>query len=224
MGLRYGLLAVLTLVIASALLWDRSHPPETNRLVTREEPAREDLAVVVLGGKPEPLPPPPASASLPAGAGAAVLSADDGGTTAADPGPDGPYVVEKGDTLGQIALKTMGSSRKAAELAKFNGFDVDTPLKVGQEIRVPPRAPGGAAPAPVAAREPARAGTTVAAAAPAEPAPKAAKRSHTVGKGDTLFSLAKRYYGDGGKFRELAESNGLDPDEPLKLGSELRLP
>jgi nucleoid-associated protein YgaU len=118
----------------------------------------------------------------------------------------------------------MGSSRKAAELAKFNGFEVDTPLKVGQEIRVPP-----AAPAIVLAGQgplPPRPGTAVASAAPAPavPASKPSKRSHTVGKGETLFSLAKKYYGDGGKFRELAESNGLDPDEPLKVGTELKLP
>ena len=58
MGLRYGLLAALTLVLASALLWDRLHPPAGNRLFPRDEPAREDLAVVVVGGapKPEPLP------------------------------------------------------------------------------------------------------------------------------------------------------------------------
>jgi nucleoid-associated protein YgaU len=215
MGLRYGLLAVLTLVIASALAWDRLHPPETNRLFPRDEPSRSDLAVVVLGGRPEPPPPPPASTAAPSATG-----------TSPPPGageePDGTYRVEAGDSLGQIALKTMGSSRKAGELAKFNGISVDAPLKVGQEIRIPPAAPAGPVPGTGA-------GTASASArAPAAPAPaapaKGADRTCRVGKGDTLFGLARKYYGDGGRYRDLAEANGLDPDQPLRVGTELKLP
>jgi nucleoid-associated protein YgaU len=52
----------------------------------------------------------------------------------------------------------------------------------------------------------------------------AAKGSHRVGKGDTLYSLARRYYGDGKRFRDIAEANGLDPADPLPVGKELRIP
>jgi nucleoid-associated protein YgaU len=213
MGLRYGLLAVLTLVIASALAWDRLHPPETNRLFPRDEPSREDLAVVVFGGKPEPLPPPPASPGT--GAPSVAGHPSDPAPEAADAG-DGIHRVEAGDTLGQIAQRHLGSSRKAADLARFNGISVDTPLRVGQEIRIPPAAPAGAAPGTAIAAAPAK--------TPAKAPAAATERTCKVGKGDTLFALARRHYGDGGRYRDIAAANGLDPDEPLRVGTELRLP
>jgi nucleoid-associated protein YgaU len=232
MGLRYGLLAVLTLIIASALVWDRLHPPEVNHLFPRDEPAKEDLAVVVLGGKPETLaaPPPPASSmpggpSGPGGNPAGVLAADDAGSAPSGVTQDGTYTVEKGDTLGQIALKTLGTSRKAGDLARFNGIPVDAPLKVGQELRIPPAnpVPPPGAPPQAPSTSQAKVPAPPAPAAPAAP-PREGKRTHTVGKGDTLFALARRYYGDGARFRDLAEANGLDPDEPLKVGAELKVP
>jgi nucleoid-associated protein YgaU len=194
MGLRYGLLAALTLILASALVWDRLHPPDVNRLASREEPAREDLAVVVVGGKPEGLPPPPPADAAQAPAGAPVAA------VAPVPAEEGTYTVESGDTLGLIAQKTLGTSRKAADLARFNGISVDTPLRVGRELRIPPQA------------------------GPSVPQAAAPRKTHTVGHGETLFSIAKKYYGDGGKYRALAESNGLDPDSPLKVGREILLP
>jgi nucleoid-associated protein YgaU len=152
-------------------------------------------------------------------------------TAAPSPTAEGVYTVEKGDSLGLIAQKTLGTTRKAAEIARFNGMAVDAPLRVGQELKIPPQAPAAAAaPAPP---PPVRPATTAAAKAPAAKAPAAnapatkapgANRSHVVARGDGLFALAKRYYGDGARFREIAEANGLDPDAPLKVGSELRIP
>ncbi len=197
MGLRYGLLVVLTLVLASALVWDGLHPPGTGRLSPREGPAPEDVAVVVVGGSPLPLPPPPSPSPLPGIPG--------GDSPAPPPSEEGVYTVEKGDSLGLIAQKTLGTTRKAPDLARFNGMTLETPLRVGQELRIPP-AVGAAAP-PSASR-------------PSTAAP----RTHTVEKGDALFALAKRYYGDGSRFRALAEANGLDPEAPLKVGSALRIP
>jgi len=210
MGIRYGLLAALTLILASALVWDGLHPPEGNRLSPREEPAREDMAIVVVGGKPVPLPPPPPpGASIPG-----VILPLDGGTAAEaaapTPSEEGAYTVEKGDSLGLIAQKTLGTTRKAADLARFNGMTLDAPLKVGQALKIPPQV---AAPAVATVLPP-----------PAPAKAPAAKRTHTVAPGDGLFALAKRYYGDGSRFRAIAEANGLDPDAPLKVGSELRIP
>lgn len=44
---------------------------------------------------------------------------------------------------------------------------------------------------------------------------------HTVVKGNTLKSLAKKYGADAD---EIAQYNGLDPDEPLEVGSKLIIP
>ncbi len=48
--------------------------------------------------------------------------------------------------------------------------------------------------------------------------------THTIGRGDTLESIAERYYGDRSLGKALAEYNGLDPLEPLKQGTTLIVP
>jgi nucleoid-associated protein YgaU len=171
-----------------------------------------------VGGTPVPLPaPPPPGAALP---GVVLPDEGQGGPEAPASSTEGVYTVEKGDSLGLIAQKTLGTTRKAGEIAKFNGMSIDAPLKVGQELKIPPQVP--AALAGTATTAPPPPATASPSAAPVK-AP-AAKRAHTVGRGDSLFGLAKRYYGDGSRFRAIAEANGLDPDAPLKVGSELRLP
>jgi len=65
-------------------------------------------------------------------------------------------------------------------------------------------------------------------AAPAAPAKAAAAaRHHTVARGDTLFSLAQRYYGSRSKWRDIYAANrDLLPSEktPLKIGMDLKIP
>ncbi len=206
MGFRYGLLAALTLFLASALLWDRLHPPATNRLFPRDEPDPQDLAVLVVGGTPRPEPLPAPSPEGPAAAAEAPPGADGG--------PE-EITVEKGDTLSTLALRNLGTSRKAADLAKHNGIRLDSPLRVGQVLRIP-----RASPLPVAPGE----GVAPPALQPSPDPPGEASRIHTVAGGETLFALAKRYYGDGGKFGRIARANDLDPEAPLRVGRELRIP
>lgn len=62
--------------------------------------------------------------------------------------------------------------------------------------------------------------------APAPP-PQAAARTHTVARGDTLYSLAQRYYGNRSKWRDIYSANRdrlAGPGAPLKIGMELRIP
>jgi tetratricopeptide (TPR) repeat protein len=64
-------------------------------------------------------------------------------------------------------------------------------------------------------------------AKPTRPAPAAAVRHHVVAKGDTLFSLALKYYGNRSKWRDLfAANHDLLPSEnsPLKIGMNLKIP
>ena len=59
---------------------------------------------------------------------------------------------------------------------------------------------------------------------PSSPAPAGAGRTHTVRRGDTLWSIAKRTYGDGQKWRQIAEANpGLEPTK-LRVGQQIVLP
>jgi nucleoid-associated protein YgaU len=60
---------------------------------------------------------------------------------------------------------------------------------------------------------------------PVEPAPPAEpkRRMHVVQPGDTYFSLAKRYLGDGRRWREIQDLNGYPPSR-IPVGAELEIP
>lgn len=47
--------------------------------------------------------------------------------------------------------------------------------------------------------------------------------SYTVKKGDTLWDIASRLYGDGTRWRELSERNGLSDPKKLQIGRTLLL-
>jgi tetratricopeptide (TPR) repeat protein len=59
---------------------------------------------------------------------------------------------------------------------------------------------------------------------PARPVPPG--RKHVVGKGDTLFSLSQRYYGNRSRWREIYAANRevMASENDLKIGMELRIP
>jgi nucleoid-associated protein YgaU len=124
------------------------------------------------------------------------------------------HLVRSGDTLGEIAQSTLGSSRRWPEIAALNpGLDPSS-LRVGTRIVLP----GDAAGAP----------RTAAAASPEKPAEKAGaaarERSYRVRDGDSLWRIAERELGDGERWRELVAANrGLDPDR-LTVGAVLALP
>jgi nucleoid-associated protein YgaU len=56
------------------------------------------------------------------------------------------------------------------------------------------------------------------------PAPSPAVNTYTVQKGDTLWSIALRFLGDGKRWREIVEANpGLEPSK-LRIGQVIILP
>ena len=48
--------------------------------------------------------------------------------------------------------------------------------------------------------------------------------TYTVQKGDTLWAIAKRFLGDGGRYREIAEGNGIRNPNLIFPGQKLRIP
>lgn len=72
------------------------------------------------------------------------------------------------------------------------------------------------APARQAAPEP----EPVAAEAPAAPAP----RTHTVASGDTLWAIAEQYLGDGNRYTEIAQFNGIDNPDLINVGQVITIP
>ncbi len=219
-GIRYGLLAALTLVLASGLVWDRLHPAVGDRLLRREPHPDRDTVRIRIGG-PQPAPP----AGLPGGGALAPAPPPlpQGPPPAGDPTPEDPSTthaaapatctVVPGDTLGALALRHLGSSRRAAELARANGMEISTPLRVGAVLRLP--SPAGTEPPPATAGSP---------GAPRTPSSAAPSRSHTVVSGDSLSRIARRYYGPGADYRPLCKANGISADAVLRPGQVLSIP
>ena len=81
----------------------------------------------------------------------------------------------------------------------------------------PPAKPASAKPAPAAAP------TTPAAAAPAD---SKYAQFHEVVSGDTLWKIAKKFYGDGSLYMDIFKANQdvlTDPDK-IQVGQKLRIP
>jgi tetratricopeptide (TPR) repeat protein len=63
-------------------------------------------------------------------------------------------------------------------------------------------------------------------ALPTKPTAPSAVRRHVVVKGDTLMSLAQKYYGNRSRFRDIYAANRdlLPSEDSLRLGMEIRIP
>ncbi|QPB19078.1 5'-nucleotidase C-terminal domain-containing protein [Rhizobium sp. 007] len=101
-------------------------------------------------------------------------------------------------------------------LAAHNPYKPYTDGRIAEAAPAATAAP--AAPAAPSAQAPA-------ATAPAASAPAAATpASHVIAAGDTLWDLAKQFYGDGELWKKISEANG-DPDpRRLMVGKELQVP
>jgi 5'-nucleotidase / UDP-sugar diphosphatase len=78
---------------------------------------------------------------------------------------------------------------------------------------------------PVVAAEPAPAEAAPAEAKPTEAAPAAmADQSHVIEPGDSLWSIALKYYGSGAKWKVIADANPDINVNDLKIGSTLKIP
>ena len=56
------------------------------------------------------------------------------------------------------------------------------------------------------------------------PAPKKVVKTHAVKKGETLWIIAKKYYGNGALYTEIASVNKIINPNSLKVGQILTLP
>ena len=123
------------------------------------------------------------------------------------------HVVEQGDLLGRIANQY---GVTVDELAEANGIDPEDVLGIGQELVIP---------VPTAEPEP---GEPTAAATPAatptftpSPSPTPEPLVHVVEQGDLLGRIAQQY---GVTVDDLAEANGIEPEDVLRIGQELVIP
>lgn len=106
------------------------------------------------------------------------------------------YTVQPGDTLGRIAQRF---NTTAAELTRINGLANPDAIKVGQKLKVP----GGA-------------GATTGASPTT-----GGGRTHTVGQGETLGVIAKRY---GVTVAQIQAANNLANPDRIYIGQKLIIP
>lgn len=78
------------------------------------------------------------------------------------------------------------------------------------------------APAPEPEPEPAPVQTITEAAAPPPPPP--APRTYTVVSGDTLWAIAEQYLGDGNRYTEIAQLNGIANPDLINVGQVITIP
>ncbi|GGE45410.1 lipoprotein [Agaricicola taiwanensis] len=126
-----------------------------------------------------------------------------------------PITVGPNDSLQTISSRY---GVPASAIVATNGLSPTQALAPGQRITIPVfRRAGGAATASVASSAPAP--TVTASTAPA--ASRRAGGSHTVGSGETLFSLSRTY---GVSHRDIAAANGIAPDAQLRIGQTITIP
>lgn len=105
------------------------------------------------------------------------------------PAPKTPTTVRvrAGDTLTDIAARTLHDGNAWRRFLAVNpGLEPDR-LRVGQVLKVPAKVAAKPVPAPVVA--------------------PASARTHRVGEGDTLSSIASDYYGNTQRWSEIFEAN-----------------
>ncbi len=118
------------------------------------------------------------------------------------------YVVEAGDTLGQIAVNT---NTTIEAIAQLNGITNPRRIFVGQRLRIPSASGTPVSPAPASVQP----------QATPTPLPTAAPVTHFVQPGDTLYGIAARY---GVSIVELALLNGIANYNQLSVGQVLTIP
>ncbi len=100
------------------------------------------------------------------------------------------YVVQAGDSLWKIAERESGDGFVWVDIARNNGIPVNNPqIEVGQKLILP--AVGGVAAKTTDKQE--------------EKTTKTERETYVVQRGDTLWSIAEQFYGDGAHWKVIFE-------------------
>ncbi|ARQ01789.1 LysM peptidoglycan-binding domain-containing M23 family metallopeptidase [Pseudorhodoplanes sinuspersici] len=134
-----------------------------------------------------------------------------------------PVTVRKGETI-QTFSRRYGVP--ALAIAEANGMSTGTPIYPGQRLVIPKYGNGNsqvaaAAPHPAAQPQPAASAPLVTGSVRTPSAPAGQGKVHTVGPGETMYSIGRRY-----KVSPvaIAKANSLPPHHMVKMGERLTIP
>jgi nucleoid-associated protein YgaU len=147
------------------------------------------------------------------------------------------HTVQNGETLWQIAEKYYNDGYKWTEIAKANNLNNDNAISAGQELKIPELKSDVLADSSKNI-SPTATPTVTVSVKPTEtvsPTPTEDKEvtqsseaingaTYTVEKGDSLWKIAVRAYGDGYKWTEIAKANNLKDPNVIHPGNVFTLP
>jgi len=122
------------------------------------------------------------------------------------PTKDGTYIVKKGETLWSIAEEAYGSGYNWVDIAKENKIANGNEIEIGQKLNIPD----------IESKTPTVNKTKLSES-------KITGDTYTVVKGDSLWKIAVRAYGDGYKWVKIAKENHLINPDLIHQGNQLNL-
>ncbi|WP_243415240.1 peptidoglycan recognition protein family protein [Merdimmobilis hominis] len=108
------------------------------------------------------------------------------------------YTVKNGDSFWKIAMEQLGDGERWRELAAANGMNANSMIHPGDVLKLP----SGTGSTPV----------------------KPTAKTYTVKDGDSFWKIATEQLGDGNRYKELAEANGMTEKSVIHSGDVLKLP
>jgi nucleoid-associated protein YgaU len=130
--------------------------------------------------------------------------------------PGGTYTVKAGDTLWIIAERHYKSGYNWVDIARANKLSNPGQITVNQKLTLP-KVTAKAPTTQDAKKKVAQKNTTT-------EAKKITGDSYTVVKGDSLWTIAVRAYGNGYKWTEIAKANKLANPNVIHAKNKLKLP
>lgn len=128
------------------------------------------------------------------------------------------HTVQKGETLWSIAQDAYGSGYNWVDIAKENGLTNPGDINEGQELSIP------SVESKLATIMEKETKTEVQETQAESDTTKISGATYTVVKGDCLWDIAVRAYGDGYKWAEIARENNLKNPNLIHSGNILTLP
>ena len=144
------------------------------------------------------------------------------------------HIVQTGETLSSIASKHLGSSRHWRQIAEANPSLSPHRIPVGTKLYVPTKTPTAERISQPTSPRPRK--ETISSVAKTQIKPPAHSsgpsvqnppplRTHVVQKGESLYTIAKKFYGTGHQWRRIRDANDFSEDSwKVHIGQRLIIP